>query len=164
MILASLGKLAAAQALTAGTTDSTNVIQMAAADWAGITDVWLVIDTVVAAGGSGALTFDLVLSTEEALTTTVSVIRVHCASEADLRVATAGRHICAVNVGKMLKEIMETTGDTYYFVGLISTLSGSATITLDAALSPSEPQTLHHKMVTESGVTVPAIASAGSGA
>ena len=163
MILDQKGKLSVAQALTAGSTDSTNVIQMVAADYAGLTDLWLTVDTNVAAGGSGTIKIALVISTEAALTTTVEVCSVLCAAVTDLRVATAGRHIIAANIGKMLKEIMETTGDTYYFVGLIYTLGSSATLTADAVLSPSEPQTIHHKMVTESNVALPTVASVASG-
>ncbi len=163
MILATLGKLSVAQSLTNGATDSENVIQLPAADYVAFADAWLVITTIVAAGGSGSLTFDLVMATAANLTTNVSVIRSVLASEADIRAATKNRHIVALNLGKMLVQMLDESGSDKPFVGLICTLSGSATITIDAAISPTEPWTEYHKMVTVSPVGVPSIASAGSG-
>jgi hypothetical protein len=63
----------------------------------------------------------------------------------------------------MLKEMLETDGSSYAFIGMKNTLSASTTITINASLSPTEPQTLHHKQVITSPVGVPAISSAGSG-
>ncbi len=163
MILATLGKLSVAQALTNGTTDSTNVIQLPASDFIAFADAWLVITTVVIAGGSGTLTFDLVMSTASTLDTNVTVIRSYLAAITDIRAATIGRHIAALNLGKMLVQMLNESGSTYPFVGLVCTLSSSATITIDAAISPTEPWTEYNRMITESPVTVPAIASAGSG-
>ena len=163
MILATLGKLSVAQALTAGATDSTNVIQIPAADYIAFADAWLVITTIVVAGGSGTLTFDLVMATAANLTTNVSVVRSYLASEADIRAATIGRHIAALNLGKMLVQMLNESGSTYPFVGLICTLSSSATITIDAAISPTEPWTEYNRMVTDSPIGVPGVASAGSG-
>ena len=164
MILASLGKFSVAQALTAGATDSTNVMERSAIDYNGPVDLWLNIVTNVAAGGSGTLTFDLVLAQEAALTNVVSVVRIYAASEADLRCATAGRNITAINIGKVIKDMLHASGSDYEFIGMIYTLGSSATITIDAALSPSEPQTDSKRMSTVSNVTVPGVASAGSGA
>ncbi len=167
MILAQKGKLSVVQSLTAGATDSTNVIQYtvdgSGVDYAAMTDLWLVIDTNVVASGSGTLTFDLVMAQEAALNNTVSVVRTYIASIADLRVATAGRHITAINIGKTLKEMLETDASGYEFIGLIYTLSSSAAITVNASLSPTEPHTIHHKMVIRTNVSVPTIASVGSG-
>jgi len=165
MILASKGKLSVAQTITAADEISENVIQMIAADYAGLTDLWWVVDTNVIATGDGADTFKfaLVISTSDALTTNQEVCSVNITGYADLRLATAGRHIAALNVGKMLKEIMETSGDTYYFVGMENTLSDGSTISIDASLSPTEPQTLHHKMVTVSNVALPLAASDDAG-
>ena len=164
MILATLGKLAVAQALTDADEISANVISMPAADWAGITDLWWVVDTNVAAATAGTLKFALVVSTAAELTTSQEICSTYVAAITESRVATAGRHIISVNIGEMLKEMMETAGDTYYFVGMKNTLSTSTTITIDAVLSPTKPHTLHHAMVTDSPVGVPTIASAGSGA
>ena len=163
MILASLGKFAVAQALTAGATDMTNVIEVAALDYTKFSDLWWVVDTAVVAGGAGAITFDLVVSKENTLDTNVKVLTVIAASIADIRVATIGRHIASVNIGKMLVNILDTDDSDYEFIGMIGTLGGSATISIDAVLSPTEPPTEPHRMVVVSNVTVPEVASVGSG-
>ena len=64
----------------------------------------------------------------------------------------------------MLKDMLGTSGSDYPYIGLISTISSGATVSINAALSPTEPQTESDRMITESGVTVPSVASAGSGA
>ena len=163
MILDQKGKLSVAQAITDADEISENVIQYAAVDYAAMTDLWWVVDTNVVAATAGTLDFALVMSTSAALTTSQEVCSVAVAAITELRVATAGRNIVAVNVGKMLKQMMETDGSDYIYVGMKNTLSTSTTISIDAVLSPTEPQTLHHKMVVESNVSVPAISSAGSG-
>lgn len=163
MILDQKGKLSVAQAITDADEISENVIQYAAVDYAAITDLWWVVDTNVAAATAGTLDFALVMATAANLATSQEVCSVAVAAITELRVATAGRNIVAINVGKMLKQMMETDGSDYIFIGMKNTLSTSTTITIDAVLSPTEPQTLHHKMVVVSNVTVPAISSAGSG-
>ncbi len=163
MILATLGKLSVAQSLTAGTTDSTNVITLPAKDYIAFADAWLVITTVVIGSGSGTLTFDLVMSQEDTLDTNVSVVRTYLASEADVRAATVNRHIAALNLGKMLVQMLNDSGSDYPYVGLVYTLSSSAAITVDAAISPTEPWTEYHRMTTVSPVGVPTVGSAGSG-
>ncbi len=163
MILGTLGKLSVAQALTDANEISGNVISMTAADWAGMTDVWFVVDTNVVAATVGTIKIALVVATAAGLGTSQEVVATLVAAITEARVANAGRHIIAVNVGKMLKEMMEGAGDTYYFVGIKNSLSAGVTITVDAALSPTEPQTLHHKMETVSPVGIPGVASAGSG-
>ena len=163
MIIATLGKLCTAQALTDADEISENVIQLPATDYAALTDVWWTIQTNVAAATSGTLKFELVLATAAGLGTAVQVACVDIAAITDKRVATAGRFIAKFNVGKQLKEMLETDGSSYPFIGEKHTLSTSVTITINSALSPTEPHTLHHRMTTESNVTTPAIASAGSG-
>lgn len=165
MILATLGKLCVAQDLTVGSTDSTNVMQLPATDYAALTDVWWVVDCETVATGDASDTFDFVLymSKEATLDTNIEVLSVGFTGYEDKRIATAGRHIAAFNIGKVLKEMLETAGSDYPFVGMISTISSGSTVSINAALSPTEPHTIHHKMTTVSGVGVPAIASAGSG-
>lgn len=163
MILATLGKLCVAQALTDADEISENVIQIPATDYAALTDAWWVVDTNVVAATAGTLKFELVMATAAGLATAVQVYCVDIAAITDKRVATVGRHIAAVNVGKTLKEMLETDGSTYPFIGMKNTLSAGTTITVNAALSPTEPHTIHTKMLTVSNVTTPAIASAGSG-
>ncbi len=163
MILASLGKLSVAQAITDSDEISENVIQSAALDYVNFSDLWWVVDTAVVAATAGTLKFALVLATTAALTTSVEVCSVLIAAITDLRVATIGRHIVALNLGKTLTQMLDDDGSTYPFIGIKYTLSASTTITVDAALSPTAPWTEYHKMVTESPVGVPAIGSAGSG-
>lgn len=162
MIIAKLGRLSTVQALTAGSTDSSNVIEIAAIDFSSFSDLWWVVDTNVVAGGAGTLLFDLVVAQEDTLDNVVSVYRAYMAAVTDVRVATAGRHIAAMNIGKTLTNILDTDGSDYEFIGMISTLGGSATISIDASLSPTPPHTEHHKQVVTSPVTVPGAASAGS--
>lgn len=163
MILAQKGKLSVAQAITDADEISENVIQYDAKDYAAMTDLWWVVETNVKAATAGTLKFALVMATAAGLGTAVEVCSVLIAAITDKRVATAGRRIVAINIGKMLKEMLETDGSDYAFIGMKNTLSVATTITINAALSPTEPPTLHHKMVVTSPVGVPAIASAGSG-
>lgn len=164
MILAQKGKLSVAQAITFGADEnSTNIIEYAAVDYAAMTDLWWVVDTNVKATGSGSLKFELVMATDNTLGTSIQVCCVEITGITDKRVAKAGRHIVSINVGKTLKEMLEEDGSDKAFIGQKNTLGGSALITINASLSPTEPPTLHHKMVIVSPVGIPAIASIGSG-
>jgi len=164
MILPQKGKLSVAQAITDADPISENVIQLAAVDYRGPTDLWWVVDTNVIAATAGTLKFALVMDTSAALTAApLEICSVLIAAITDLRVATAGRHIVALNVGKMIQEMIETSGSDYVFVGMVYTLSAAVTITCNAVLSTTEPHTIHHKMVNVSNSAVPTIASAGSG-
>lgn len=164
MILATLGKLCVAQAITDADEISENVIQLPAVDYVGLTDVWWVVDTNVVAATAGTLKFELVMGDAVGLDgTNIQVACVELAAITDKRVATAGRHIVAMNVGKMLKDMLDTDGSAYPFIGMLNTLSTSTTITINAALSPTEPPTESHRMTTVSTVGVPGVASAGSG-
>lgn len=165
MILAKLGKLSTAQDLTSGTTtDSENVIQMSAVDWAAITDAWLVIDTETIATGDGSDTykFQLVMASEATLDTTFEVLSVTITAYNEHRIGTVGNRILAVNIGKMLNEMQGTSYSSYYFLGLISTISAGATISINASISPTEPPTIPHAQSVVSNVGVPAHMSAGS--
>ena len=166
MILDQKGKLSTAQDLTSGTTtDSENVIQYSAIDYAAMTDLWLVVDceTIATGNDSDTYKFSLVMSQESTLDTNKEVVAVTVTGYADNRLATAGRRILSVNVGKQLSGMLETDGSDYDFVGLISVISAGATVSINASLSPTEPPTIHHKMVTESNVAIPEVTSEGSG-
>ncbi len=165
MILAALGKLSVAQAITAADEDSTNVIQIPAADYVAFSDLWWVVDTAVIAAGDGSDTFDfsLVMSQEAALTTNKVVCSVSITGIADLRLATIGRHIIAINVGKQMVNMLDTDASDYPFIGQINVLSAGATVSINAALSPTEPRTEPHRMVVTSDVGTPDVASADSG-
>lgn len=162
MIIASLGKLSVAQDLTSADEISENVIQLPATDYAAITDVWWVVDTETVAATTSTFKFELVLATAAALGTAIQVACVDIAAITDKRVATVGRHIVAMNVGKMLKAMLDTDGSSYPFIGMKNTIS-AGTISINASLSPTEPQSETHRMTTVSNVSTPAICSAGSG-
>ena len=164
MIIATLGKLMAAQAITDADEISENVIQLPATDYAALTDVWWVVQTNVIAATAGTLDFTLVMADQVGLDgTNLKVCAINIAAITDLRVATAGRFIAAFNVGKVLKQMLETDGSSYPFIGQTNVLSTATTISINSVLSPTEPHTIHHKMATVSNVTVPSVASAGSG-
>jgi hypothetical protein len=162
MILDKKGRLCVAQALTDADAISDNVIKMTAADFAALTDLWWVVDTVVAAATTGTIKLSLVAATAAALTTSLEICCVNIAAITEARVATAGKRIIAVNVGKSIKDILDTSGDTYIYLGMKTDLSAGTTITIDAALTPTEPRTPDHAEVVDSAVGVPAKCSAGS--
>ena len=164
MIIATLGKLSVAQDLTDADQISENVIQLPAIDYAALTDVWWVVDTETVQVTDDTIKFSLVMGDAVGLDgTNVEVASVLIAGTADKRTATVGRHIAAMDVGKMLKEMLETDGSTYPFIGMLNDLATSVTISINAVLSPTEPPTIPHKMTTVSNVTIPTVASAGSG-
>lgn len=161
MILPHLGKLAAAQDLTAGATDSTNVIEFAAIDWGEYTDLWWTVDTETIATGDAADTFafQLLLSQESTLDTNIEVLSRTVTGYQAYSVGTAGNHIVCCNVGKMFNEILGTGLSDYEFIGMISTVSAGATISINAALSGTEPPTISHAQSVVSNVGVPTVAT-----
>ncbi len=163
MILASLGKLSVAQDLTSADEISENVISLAQSDWAHWTDVWWVVQVSTVMATAGTWKLALVLATAAGLGTNIEVCSVLVAAITESRVATVGRNVVALNVGKMLKDIMEESGDTYYFLGMENTISASTTVSVNASISFTEPPTIPHEMVTVSPAGAASIASAGSG-
>jgi len=174
MIIPALGKLSLAsdstapnlgQDITASDEDCGNVIQLPAADYIGFTDLWWVVDTAVIAAGddSDTFTFALVMSQEAALTTNKEVASVSITDIADLRLATVGRHIVALNVGLMMANMLDTDASDYPFIGQTNVLSTGATISIHSVLQTSVPRSEPHRMTVTSPVTIPQIASVGSG-
>ena len=176
MILATLGKLSVAQALTAGATALTNQISESAILGSGPTDLWWVLDTNVIPGASGSsstYTFSLRVATSTALTTFKEVLSFLITGALDKRLLTAGKHLMVVNLGKILPQLIREfraeqtlTDASLVYIGVMATLAdgnGTAAISVDCALSPTEPQSEHFEMKTVSPVGVPTIASAGSG-
>lgn len=162
MILAKPGILSTAQDLTSNTTtDSENVIQMAAVDWASYTDLWWLVETETVATGDSSDTykFALVVSAEATLDTNIEILSRTVTSYVENTVAVAGGRIVSCNIGKMLNEVLMDDMSTYYFVGMISTISAGATISINAALSPTEPPTFIHKQTVVSNVGTPDVAS-----
>lgn len=155
MILEAFGILSTAQSLTAGTTDSENVVYMPATDYCAVTDLWLVVDTNVLATGDGSDTYEfkLVVASESTLDTILEVCKVVITGYADARIATAGNRILGVNIGTMLNDCFDIS--TYPYLGLISVISSGATISINAALSTGKPRTKDNTQVTRSNVGVP---------
>lgn len=171
MIMDKLGILSKAQDLTSGSTASTNQIKMTARDWAAITDAFLEVDTETIATGDGSDTyqFELRVATSTALTTFAQVFSVLITGYTSRRLAGTHRPIASFNVAKQLKSACQelidaqTLADTaYIYVGLYSTISSGATISINAALVPHEPPTEDHRQVVESNVGIPAHCSAAS--
>lgn len=154
MLLAKLGILSTAQDLTAGTTDSENVIDLSAVDYAGLSDVWLHVETETVATGDGSDTYEfkLVLATEATLDTIKEVCKVVITGVTDSRIATAGKRILSVNLGKMLAQLASST---YRYLGLMSVISDGATVSINAAISNSEPRSDDHRQVVDSNVGLP---------
>ena len=159
-LLEELGVLSTAHDLTNGSVDSENVIDLGAIAAVGFTDMWLdiVCETKIggSAGSSSTYTFDLVVATEAALNTTRSVARIAIVNTAaDPRIALADRSIAMIEVGNQIAETMDAS---YQFLGLILTLAdgnGTATVSINAAMSPSKPRTKDNVQVVRSNVGVP---------
>jgi hypothetical protein len=164
MILTKLGVLSKAQDLSSETAISSNVILQEALDWGSITDVWWVVDTETIATGDGSDTyaFQLVLSAAAALTNAVQIASRTVTGYQAWSLAVAGRRILALNVGKMINEILGTGLSDYPYLGMSSTISATSTLSINAALSPYEPITIPHAQAVDSNVGVPTHASAGS--
>ena len=165
MILAKPGVLGKALVCPSATsTDSTNVIQMAATDWAAYTDLWWVVDTVAIATGDGSDTyqFQLLLSAEATLDTNVEVLSRTVTGYQAWSLGTAGNHIICCNIGKMLNEVIGTGLSDKPYVGVIAIVSSGGAVTVDISLSPHEPPTTPHAQIVDSNVGIPAMASAGS--
>ncbi len=171
MILDKLGVLSTAQDLTNGSTASENQIKMSARDWSQITDAWLAVDCETAAGGDTGDTFkfELRVATSTALTTHKQVCCVDITSNADRRLATAGKPIAGMNIGKSLKSACQALIDAqslvdtdFIYAGLYTTISAVGTISINAALSPHEPPTEDHRQVVDSNVGIPDKCSAAS--
>jgi hypothetical protein len=160
MILDAFGVLDTAGAKLAGaTTISENVIKLPEVDFSGITDLWLVIDTAVIATGDANDTyeFQLVADTQVGLDgTSVEIIAHTVTGFADVRLATAGRRIFAVNLGEVLMDPFFDP-ETYMYLGLNSIISAGATISINASLSTVKPQSdvLYNRQVTRSPVGLP---------
>ncbi len=168
MILASLGKLSVQQDLTASDENSTNVIQIAAVDWAAMTDLWwfVQISTIAAGDGSDTFNFSLVFAqTETPLATLKTVLSTgDITGIADKRLATVGRFAAAFNVGKQMKQMLEEDASDYVYIGQTNVISTGGTVSINAGLSFTEPHTIPHEMTTVSNIDNSiAVASAGSG-
>jgi hypothetical protein len=155
MILEELSVLSTAQDLTVGATDSENVIDLGAIADVGYGEMWLTIETETIATGDSADTFkfQLVISEETTLDTNIEVVSRTVTGFASEELANVDRQILMVEVGQLIGELKIATTDRY--LGLISTISAGATISINAAMSPSKPRTRDNTQVTRSNIGVP---------
>lgn len=152
-ILASLGKLSESQGVASATAeDSTNVINIGTVEDV-MDDAWLDIETSVAAGGSGALTIDLVVALEATLDNIVKVLSIVIAAQTDKRILTAGAHVIGCSLPREVRELAAALG--YDYLGLIYTPTSTLTASFNAAISPSKPRTKDNTQVVVSNVGVP---------
>ncbi|MDD5010491.1 MAG: hypothetical protein PHQ00_00035 [Phycisphaerae bacterium] len=153
-VLPRSGKLSVNQGVGSATAeDSENVINMGSVIDAP-DDMFLDIETSVAASGSGALTIDVVLSDREALdTNTVKVFSIVMASEADKRILAAGNHVYGGRLPRELRELAKTL--SYQYLGLIYTPTSTLAVSFNAAITPAEPRTKDNQQVVVSNVGVP---------
>lgn len=171
MILVGKGKLSVAQSVAATSAISTNVIQLgtyAAAGWAvdGLEDAILsIMNAAVPSGSTGALTIDLVLALEAALTNRTVIDRCYIAGITDYRVAVAGAPIHEFKIPSWISWLAKKIGDANtsdMFMGLYIT-AATATYTISAAISSAKQTDAAVKtQVVTSPVGVPGYASAGS--
>jgi len=160
MLLEELGVLSTAQDLTDGAVDSENVIDLGTIANVGFTDMWLAIETETkigaAAGTTSTYSIALVVASETTLDTIRTVLTIDIANDvADPRIAAVNRNIAACEVGQMVGEAADAT---YRYMGLIATLAdgnGTATLSINAAMSPSKPRTKDNVQVIRSNVGLP---------
>ena len=161
MIIPKVGKLAAPQDLTPTTQDSTNVILLSSIDFAAPSDVWLVIDceTIATGDGSDVFDFSLVVSQESTLDTNLEVVALRITGIADRRLSKAGARILGINLGKMLTQMND---EDYDYLGLVLGVTAGATLSVNIAISTTEPRTISHAQAVVSNVGIPTHVSAGS--
>ncbi len=159
-LLEDLGVLSTAQDLTSGSTDSENVIDLGTITDVGFEDMYLDIVTETAIGGSAGTSstysIALVVASETTLDTIRTILTIDIANDvADPRIAAIDRQIAGCDVGLMVANAADAT---YRYLGLISTLvdgNGTATLSINAAMSPSKPRTKDDVQVTRSNISIP---------
>ncbi|MDD5328083.1 MAG: hypothetical protein PHY02_09785 [Phycisphaerae bacterium] len=161
MILTKPGKLCVAQEFSyaTGAEDSENKLNIGTVE--DVPDgTWIDIENAAAPAGTGALTINLVVALEATLDNVISVLQVVIAAVTDKRIATKGAHILGCSLPREVRELAEQLG--YDYIGLIVTPTSSLVVSLNAAISPSQPRTRDKAQTVESNVGVPTQASAGS--
>lgn len=153
MILAQIGVLSKAQAVDYNAAEiSENVIYLGTTEHVP-DDAWVDIETAVAASGAGAITIDLVVALEAALTNVAKVLSVVIAAETDTRILTAGAHVLSCTLPRETRELAKALG--YDYLGLIYTCTSSLAVSFNAAISPSRGRSQDGQQVTVSNVGVP---------
>jgi len=166
MILTKLGVLSTAQDLTADTVESEEILNITALGIDGpqpASNLYLDIETETIATGDSAVvfTFNLVLSDHETTldngtvgTDWFNIVGVVITDFEDPRIATAGNKILSCQIPDTLRMIARTDA-TLLYLGLLLTVSGGATLSVNAAIMMGRPDTAHNVQVTRSNVAVP---------
>ena len=161
-----VGTLSTAQDLTSGsTTDSENVIQIDDLDFGSPTGLWWFVETETVATGDGSDTyqFQLLVAQEAGLDNTKEILSRTVTGYQDNSIERAGGRIVCVNIAKMINEVLGDDLSSYPYIGMISTISSGAGISINACLTNAEPPTESHSQSVTSNVGTPTVASAGSG-
>ncbi len=159
------GELSTAQDITGGTPlQSENVVDLALLGIQGYgpdADVYIDLEceTVTASGDSSdtfvfdfnvALTTDLDTGTRG--TDFYTVISVPILGVADPRVTVAGAKILSCRIPD---QVWQMAKEGFRYFGLQSTISATATLSVNCTISTSRPRTPDNQQVTESDVGVP---------
>lgn len=163
MILTEVGELSAAQDLTAGATQSENIIDMTALGIDGpqpASPLFLDIEceTVATGDSSDTFVFDLIASDNTTINTGTQgtnyfkLITADILNYEDPRIATAGEKILSV---KLPNQIRQLARNGFRYLGILSTVSSGATVSINAAIVLGEPETEHNVQVVRSNVGVP---------
>jgi len=130
---------------------------MAAVDWTALTDVYWVVQTETVATGDGSDTyqFQLLCSTAATLDTNRQLLSITITGYTTYPLAGADRNIVNVNIRDQIHAVMGTDLSSYPYLGMISTISAGATISINAAISPSPGQSNFNSQTLRSNVTVP---------
>jgi hypothetical protein len=156
MILTELGSLASALALTDGTVNTSNVIDMKASGLDGFSpdNTYLFIQTSTAAGGgsSSTYTFNVIVSDTENLSSGVTVLSIPITGLTDARIATA---LEVIYDGK-LPDVITKLGKRYFGVQcILANGNGTATLSVNVEVSPSKPKSKDDVQVVDTNVSVP---------
>ena len=164
MFLDKQGALDVALALAAGSVKSEEVLnldELAAKGFGpGNANIFLDIETAVAAGGGSTSTYQvqLVVSDQANLSSNrKEVLSVTMTGLTDVRIAAAGRKILSCSIPDQVWRIAKANAG-YKYVGLWWTLAngnGTATLTVNSAISPSQPATEPGLQATVSNVDLP---------
>lgn len=164
MILEELGVLDTALALTDGSVKSENVLDLgglaANGFGPGNNNIFLDVEVAVAAGGGTSSTYQcqLVVSDQEDLSNNrKEIVSVTITGAADVRIAAANRKILSMSLPDQVWRIAKGNAG-YRYCGLYWTLAngnGTASLTVNSAVSPSQPRTEDGLQVTRSPVELP---------
>jgi hypothetical protein len=163
MILEELGVISTAQDLLAGTAVGENVIDLGALAAKGFgpgnNNIFIDLECETpeadASGSSSTYTFNFIVDDTEALTSGVyTVLSVPCV-HGDPRISAAGKKILSCSIPD---QVWSLAKEGYRYFGLSSVLvdgNGTAGVSVNCAISPSQPRTEDGNQVTRSPVELP---------